>query len=216
MKMKVLAFVILIILASQVKAVILQQGYNSYSGTIDTYISYDNQTTDYSNANYMEVGNKNYGLIKFQNIFDDIHVSSSSEITATLSVYVYDTGTCGAKIFRVLNDWSETDTYSTYGDDMEELIMHARDDEKVNGGSSEGWLTFNVTECVRSWYNITNPNYGFALSHYNSSETDSWLSYSSKYLSDSSLRPKLIITPEPATILMFGLGVLALRRKTRV
>ena len=80
-------------------------------------------------------------------------------------------------------------------------------------------IEFDITELARAWLNGTYPNYGMVLipeTLYIDPPGSPTNNYTGLLLSDNAVsdyRPKLTLIPEPATILLIGLGIACLRRK---
>lgn len=134
-----------------------------------------------------------------------------------------------AHLYRVTEPWNEgevtwnnrtaTELWATPGVSFAEEWAYA-------DFTTQQWcqeIDFDVTELVRGWIDGTFPNYGMVLIpealHIDGSPINNYTGF---YLSDHTvpdLRPKLTLTgpvPEPATVLLLGLGGLALLRRHRV
>ncbi|PIE89358.1 MAG: hypothetical protein CR997_11560 [Acidobacteria bacterium] len=63
----------------------------------------------------------------------------------------------------------------------------------------EGWYSWDVTELVRNWVRLEQPNFGFVLrdaTGYQDGHTD-WREFRSSQFPDSQFRPRLIVTYNP-------------------
>lgn len=230
MKSKILAAtVILAIIGASAHATIIytfqQDDVDGYTGTRDTHLDVSTPDTSYGDSNWVGV-DATYGdswredaLLRFDGIFgnepNQIPLESTI-ISATLTLYVGGTGgECGATVHRMLQTWDENVTWGNSfggnGIDANEAV--AASDAVVDGPPS-GPLGINVTTTVQAWSDGAD-NYGWVFLAKPIS-TNGWHFHSSEYTADEALRPKLeVIIPEPATLLLFGLGGLAVLRKSR-
>lgn len=77
-------------------------------------------------------------------------------------------------------------------------------------------LQVDITSLARLWYAGTLPNYGIEA-YAASSFYSGWVDFASPGYSTASRRPKLTVvaTPEPSSVLLFGLAAFALLRRRR-
>lgn len=193
-----------IVPAAAVQTVVLQQGLNGYEGTDDTYISQASSTTNYGTASNIYFTDTSYkSLVRF----DLASIPATATInSATLSFYIYaNSGNSGSKVinaYRVLTNWVESQAIwqrPATGTSWATTGMRSGTDyvSSVAASSTAGyspvnvWTTFDLKNLVQSWVNGTSPNYGVVLRSGNGPRP---YIYSSEYLNDLSLRPKLTIT----------------------
>jgi hypothetical protein len=86
-------------------------------------------------------------------------------------------------------------------------------DVAVNDGN--WFVSVDVKDIVATWVEDGDPNYGFILNHTLPSGTSGWEVSMSEDIAER--RPKLVInyTPEPASLVLVGLGGVALLRRRR-
>lgn len=163
--------------------------------------------------------------------FDLSSIPAGDVITsATLNLWgdnSFGTGVSTTEIYRVTNPWVEMQAtwldrqtgvpWSTPGGDSVGTtgVANVNPYATWTGNQVSQWYTFNITSLVSEWHAGTHANYGL---HMLGPDTNR-LIYASKEHSQVSLRPYLTVThqavPEPATLLVSGLALLALRRRRR-
>jgi len=198
-----------------------QPGYttNNYGTATGLYIGHGNSHT----------GNWVYTLLQF-----DLSTGPAVAAEVRLEVYCYtaDDNSSSAKmlastysprhvdVHQITSSWSEsTVTYSTLptfaGTVLDTISWEPYPTTPVNGLRNQ-WYSFDITALYNAWKAGTATNYGVLLK---TGDGDGVLAfYSSEYTTDTSLRPKLVITPipEPGSLALLGLGsVVALLRRRR-
>ena len=163
--------------------------------------------------------------------FDLSSIPAGDVITsATLNLWgdnSFGTGLSTTEIYRVTNPWVEMQAtwldrqtgvpWSTPGGDSVGTtgVANVNPYATWTGNQVTKWYTFNITSLVSEWHAGTHANYGL---HMLGPDTNR-LIYASKEHSQFRLRPYLTVThqafPEPATLLVSGLALLALRRRRR-
>jgi len=187
-----------------------QEGVNGYEGAVDTFIMEDEGDSDISHGALESLewdadDPYNSGMLKFALIrFEDIIGPDPGQIpvgafieSATFSYVVYNTGN-PADVNEVLVDWTEDETYSSFGGEAgvqsDEYGTYA---DQANGASS-GVKTIDVTSSLIAWAIDPSINYGWIFLPTGSDGVDI---RSSEYgiIGD---RPKLIVhyNTEPPSI----------------
>jgi len=149
------------------------QGVNGYSGTVDTLISENAPDSSYPTATSLTVdsddppgsGNATQVLLRFENIIGDGPNQippGSSVLSATLTLETTDPGD-GASLHRMLQTWSDTDTWNGYGNGIQADDTEARSAADLTTGSvAVGSTVLDVTESVQAWVN-GEENHGWVL-----------------------------------------------------
>lgn len=163
--------------------------------------------------------------------FDLSSIPAGDVITsATLNVWgdnSFGSGVSTTNIYRVTNPWAEMQAtwlvrqtgvpWSTPGGDAVGTTGVANTNPYASwtGNQITQWYAFNITQLVSEWHTGTHTNYGLLMR----GPTTNRLVYASKEHPQVSWRPYLTVThqavPEPATLLVSGLALLALRRRRR-
>ena len=201
-----------------------QEGFDGYTGTKDTHLDEILPTTSFGSdawvvvdGSFPPIGYGNHGLLWFSDLFGSgaKQIPLGSEIIkATLDLNIIDTGLVTTSLHRMLQPWQEIDTWNDWVDvisaDNTEAVGSA--DLVITGNLGLGHHTFDVTDSLEAW-SAGAQNYGWAFLP--GTDFEDGREFSSSDEANISFRPSLEITyvPEPATLLLFGLGALALRRK---
>jgi hypothetical protein len=141
-------------------------------------------------------GDLYYILMQF-----DLAGLPSSASSAVLYLYCYQLSTGGTSLYldRITNTWNWA-TFST-GCDSNRLWWADKpgavqwNPNSIATPVQGQWYAVDITTLYNAWQNGTYPNYGlqFRPVSYNNNNFDQF--YSSDYMDDPTLRPKLIITP---------------------
>lgn len=209
-----------------------QQGVNGYTGTLDTYLDRPNADTSQGNASTVNPRNKwpekQQGLIRFDGIFGtgagqiDPAIALEDITSATLKLYL--TSAVDGKddyIWRMTADWDETTTWNSMSVDggldfSSQTVGYNNQDDIVNV-SSVGWYSFDVTDSIMDLLQSGDPaanNDGWAL--YQKSQTAHGAhAFASSENETMAIRPLLEVQliPEPASLVLLGLGGLVLTRR---
>ncbi|UII32776.1 alkaline phosphatase family protein [Fulvivirga ulvae] len=153
--------------------IVIQNGLNNYSGTVDTYIRRHEKNSAYGNRTTLIVddadpwwsGRDNQALLRFDNIIGNGQhqvPQNVNVVSATLNVRVINAGN-GGSLHRMLRTWSENETWNTLDNGIQandvEAVRHA--DGSVSN-TSEGMLSIDVTESLQAWSDGAG-NYGWAI-----------------------------------------------------
>jgi hypothetical protein len=154
-------------------------------------------------------------LIKFTDLFGgnpNQIPQGATILSATLQIANNDSGN-GAKLYRMLRDWNDTDTWNSLaaGVSMDGVEALLAADGNTGATSTTGLTSVDVTASIQAWLNGAN-NYGWLL---DPNGTDGWRFYSA----ETGTPPTLLVTytPEPTTLTLLGLGAaaVALRRRKK-
>ncbi|MDX9703885.1 MAG: DNRLRE domain-containing protein [Candidatus Auribacterota bacterium] len=158
--------------------------------------------------------------------FDLSSISVQSVDQAILQLYCYHQEVSASPTIyanRITNQWEEnTVNWISHG------TSYTTDGSVSQSGTAGiGWVSWDVTDIVNDWLNTSNgiQNYGFMLTGNNIQPNNRTFFYSSDYLADTSLRPKLSLeyteppappaVPEPvsAMLIIAGITGLIIRKK---
>ena len=177
-----------------------QEGVSSYAGTLDTYILENTLTTSYGTETSFgwdtddpaTSGKLKVGLLRFDNIFGDgagLVPVGSTIISATLQYYVSNTGVA-ADVNEVLVDWSEAETWNSFGGDAGvQADEYGNSLGQTTGTTSTGSKTLSVTASVTSWAASPSANKGWVFRQGGTDGVD----VSSRENTTTTNRPKLSI-----------------------
>src|SRR3712207_4275803 len=100
-----------------------QQGFNGYTGTVDTSLRQSSPTTSRASATTLLVdgdsptgtGQDDQVLLRFDGIFGSTKIPFGATITkAVLTLQTTNNGD-GAMLHRMIQPWAATDTWATFG-----------------------------------------------------------------------------------------------------
>lgn len=166
---------------------------------IDTYISFDTPETNYGTNPFIRVENS-ASVFRSLVQFNVSEIDENNLSAVKLYLYHYDghpIGNATLNVHRLNHPWTEngstwntsdgTSNWTAEGGDYNSTIENS---SMVIAGSY-GWYSWDITDLTRCWKNGTYENHGLIIM---GNAGSSWhLFYSSDYLGDSSLRPKLVI-----------------------
>jgi hypothetical protein len=170
----------------------------------DTYISDESSTINYGSNSYIRVMNTSSGnrrtLIQFEltSLPEDDMI-----IDAHVWLYRYGgslTDSATTNVHKLTQSWTETgatwDTYDGTNDwpannDGGDYDTSIEDTEVVFAGMDR-WYSWDITDLTKGWVNGTYQNYGMVFVA--DFDTDYHRFLTSDYLSNPSLRPKLVVT----------------------
>ncbi len=192
---------------SGTEEVVVQDGLGGYAGTEDTYLESWTPDTARGTSTALKYRSGGYHpLIKFTNMFSAQGgpVPSGRRVkNAKLFLYkssAYDS-TCGAK--RLLRAWTEaaatwnkfdgTTAWTTAGAKGVGTDVAGGEEPLVTAAWDPGWVEFPVTSDVEAFRTGQLANHGWHIWRYwGNTNTKSF--HSSEYATDTSLRPKLVLT----------------------
>lgn len=136
--------------------------------TRDTFVSNWYPSSQFSSYNYLSSGNSSYnGTTRSFIQYTLPSLPSSSTVTGgSFSLYQYLTGTAATvDVHKITSSWTGTGTtwnsQPTYNSTAE------------TGASigTTGYITFLISNLVKSWYAATTPNYGVIVKHRTETDT---------------------------------------------
>ena len=148
-----------------------QQGVNGYSSTEDTFIREVIADTDKSRANSLNVDLESFlgevqSLVRFENIFGNANgqIADNAQIeSARLVLNVSNPGD-SIKLHRMLQNWSDTDTWNTWSDGIQaDNIEAAATADAITGSVPTGMLSIDVTDSVTAWQDNPSSNFGWLI-----------------------------------------------------
>lgn len=193
-------------------------------------------TVNFGSSNLIETANNGifdtYGLIKFENIFGlETNQLSTDLIIASAELHLWmqretDYFPNTINLYQLTKDWDEsTVTGSSYGGLLSNTTGATIDyyyKESDNNSVLPQEIVFNVTASLLGWQSgISNFGWGIESSKLNA------VNYFFSSESDTGFTPYLLVNyesagepvPEPATMLLFGTGVIGfaglIRRKKK-
>ena len=136
-------------------------------------------------------GESQYSFIKF-----DIKKLPQHASSATIMLYSYagpitDRGNSGMYLDRIAEDWDVT---FTTGILRWSFIPSGTNVRSIAAPSVNSWYSIDVTDIYNAWQSGTYPNYGLGLRPSKSGPQFNYF-WSSRYMGDPSLRPRLVVTP---------------------
>lgn len=141
----------------QLNQLSLQQGVDGYSGNIDTYLASNAAGTNYSLSTNLivDLNPENHILMRFEDLVgeQDGQIPPGSTIWfAQLDIHVSNESTQGARLHRMLQDWSDSDTWNTWADGISSDDVEARSEyNNASTGSAVGFASIEVTKDIQAW-----------------------------------------------------------------
>ena len=164
-----------------------------------------NPDTNYGSATYLETGCETGCTIRSYIQFSLPSLPSTAVITnAGLSLWYYDHMESSAEdrplvLYRVTSGWNES--LITW-DNQPNTSATVLDTENVPASPTNGFITWDITNLVKSWFSGTLPNYGVMLNDADYLHENFKLFYSSDW-GNVSQCPKLTITYwDPAPLII--------------
>jgi len=179
--------------------VTFQDGLNGYAGTTDTWLNSDYPTTNYGGdvQDHLQYTTQDRQVHRF----DVSSIPSSATVnSATIYFYVYNVtgGTPAVACYRVLTHWDEMQ--ATYNNRLTGTawgaagMLSGTDYVATALGtfavSAAGWVSYDITSTVQGWVNGSYANEGVM---YRETSTGHCYTRMSEYMTDASLRPKLVV-----------------------
>ncbi|PKO13235.1 MAG: hypothetical protein CVU39_20265 [Chloroflexi bacterium HGW-Chloroflexi-10] len=178
-----------------------QQGISSYTGTHDTYLESASPSTNRATTTPLVVDGspEQHVLLFFDEIFgidtgtDAGKIPTGASIqSASLQIYVTNASPDGASLHRMLQAWSDTDTWNTWGNgiDADGIEAEATADSSGFLNSTNALYSIDVTTDLQIWANDPDSNFGWA---WLPNGDDSW-QFTSSEGTTSANRPKLTVS----------------------
>lgn len=184
---------------------------------VDSMFNNSAPTTNYGTYDYMSIGHlsttKNRAIIKFTELSDGSKIPVTDIVdSATLSLYLYAENSGNARTlstYRVKMAWTEAGvTWNKYDgannwqsggcDGANDRESTSIGDVSVSATEPAGWKVITLTvAAIQAIVNGTWTNNGF-LMRVNTETADRCSYYSSDYVTDTSLRPKLTVVHHAA------------------
>jgi len=184
--------------------VILQFGNNGYTRSEDTQIYIYEPTTNYCALDLFKVGERRRfaALIRF-----DVSAIPASAAVIRASLSLYAVGWGGTEIpieaFRVLqpvslceSTWNQAKSgapWGTVGCDNTSTDREAVALSSIMTSGLAKWHTFDLTNVIQGWIDLTVPNYGVVIQQGWPTVNSGYYFASAQY-ANPALRPKLQIT----------------------
>ncbi|UCE58164.1 MAG: DNRLRE domain-containing protein [Phycisphaerales bacterium] len=165
-----------------------QNGLDSYTGTVDTYLREQSPGTNHGSLDFIEwdadeggSGKETIGLIRFDSIFGSSYGQipvGSTVVSATLTLEVRDSGQSG-DLREVLVDWDESATYGGFGGEP-----GAQSDEYAATTialvpATTGAQEVDVTSSLQAWVADPASNRGWIVLHTGPAGAEAWSSEAS-------------------------------------
>lgn len=178
--------------------VVLQDGLDGYNGVEDTMVRASSADTNYGDHEEIRTVMSGGSVDRASLIrFDLSGIPTGSTVSnAVLQIYLQNKSGDGNFHIGTMNvDWAEMQ--ATWNERLSgtswpggTAIPNASEFGTVPQGSTNAWVSFTVTSAVQNWVD-SSPNYGFLIWPDSTVDDRFW---SSDYVTDTSLRPKLTIT----------------------
>jgi len=159
--------------------------------------SYTNATSSYQDTNYgtstdLKVSSMHKSLLQF-----DLSSIPSEIVSASANLYSYEfsgTEDTPMSCHKITGSWVETTV--TYNNCP---TYDATSETSLADTAGIGWASFNITNLAEAWRNGSITNYGVIIV---GTVSTSHTHYSSDYVEDATLRPKLVVVyrQSPPTI----------------
>ncbi len=219
MKYLIIPIILIFLLASvSAETLILQDGLDGYIGIRDNGM--DKSAPLCNKGNYIGFGIGGTDQSSMLLSFDLSQIPGGSTInSATLSLYslederpqgtltyayelkkYWEEGTngvsCGNPISEIRSDWTQATSTENWQQGAATGAEDIYATASPSSGTGLGWVEWDLTSFVDSWVNdsASHPNYGAVL---HGTLLDTWSGmtvYTSNYVTDTSLRPKITIT----------------------
>ncbi len=178
--------------------VTFQQGINGYRGTVDTVLLESAPEAIRSGTSQLSVDGDDPGgsglttqvLLRFENIFgaEPGQIIPGVPVrSARLELSTVDPGT-GASLYRMLDPWSDRDSWSTFGNDGVQADQEALSQADATSPGTDGIVSIDVTASLDDWSRNPCSNNGWAFLPIGD---DGWDFYSAEGVDP----PRLIVEP---------------------
>jgi len=120
-------------------------------------------------------------------------------VKAFLKLYMYSAPASPQvyEAYRITSDWSEHWLNWTV---QPTYAPHPTNHTTINPTSSNGWISWDITEDIKAWYSGSSPNYGTMLKiEFERNSSDEVAAFYPREIRFSDLRPKLEVTLESET-----------------